>query len=148
LQHAYIDAILTRFNFNDIKPSATPIDPTIPLLKSQSPSTLGDIAKMKNAPYREAVGSLMYAEMGTRPDIAFATSTVAQFSENPGWAYWEAVKRIFLGTKRLKLVYGGDTSMQRISRVRGSGMGRHTGRTTGEPSQATFLWLTDVPLSL
>src|SRR5271168_4879630 len=66
---------------------------------------------MKNVPYREAVGSLMYAAMGTRPDIAFATSTVAQFSENPGWPHWEAVKRIFrylLGTKKLELVYCGE----------------------------------------
>ena len=110
-QHTYIDAIITRFNFNDLKPSAVPMDPTIPLLKSQSPTKLEDIAKMKNVPYREAVGSLMYAAMGTRPDIAFATSTVSQFSENPGWVHWEAVKRIFrylLGTKKLELVYGGD----------------------------------------
>ena len=38
-------------------------------------------------------------------------STVSQFSHNPGWAHWEAVKRIFcylLGTKELELVYGGD----------------------------------------
>lgn len=110
-QHAYIDAIITKFNFNDLKPLATPIDPSIPLLKTQSPSKLEDIARMKNVPYREAVGSLMYAAMGTRPDIAFATSTVAQFSENPGWVHWEAVKRIFrylLGTKNLELVYGGE----------------------------------------
>jgi hypothetical protein len=94
-----------------LKPSSTPIEPSIPLLRSQSPSKLEDIAKMKNVPYREAVGSLMYAAMGTRPDIAFATSTVAQFSDNPGWIHWEAVKRIFrylLGTKKLELVYGGD----------------------------------------
>ena len=67
--------------------------------------------KMKNIPYHEAVGSLMYAAMGMRPDIAFATSTVAQFSENPGWIHWEAVKRIFhylSGTKRLELTYGGE----------------------------------------
>ena len=53
----------------------------------------------------------MYAAMGTRPDIAFATSTVAQFSENPGWIHWEAVKIIFhylSGTKRLELTYGGE----------------------------------------
>jgi hypothetical protein len=87
------------------------MDPATPLSKSQSPTKLEDIAKMKNVPYREAVGSLMYAAMGTRPDIAFATSTVAQFCENPGWMHWEAVKRIFrylLGTKNLELVYGGE----------------------------------------
>ena len=110
-QHTYIDSIITKFNFNDLKPLATPMDPTIPLSKTQGPSKLDDIAKMKNVPYREAVGSLMYAAMGTRPDIAFATSTVAQFSENPGWTHWEAVKRIFRylsGTKKLELVYGGE----------------------------------------
>ena len=57
------------------------------------------------------MGLLMYAAMGTRPDIAFATSTVAQYSENLGWKHWEAVKRIFrylLGTKKLELTYGGE----------------------------------------
>ena len=110
-QHAYIDAIITKYNFNDLKPLATPMDPATPLSKSQSPTKLEDVSKMKNVPYREAVGSLMYAAMGTRPDIAFATSTVAQFCENPGWMHWEAVKRIFrylLGTKNLELVYGGE----------------------------------------
>jgi hypothetical protein len=110
-QHAYIDAIITRFNFDDLRPSSIPIDPSAPLSKSQSPSKLEDIAKMRNVPYREAVGSLMYAAMGTRPDIAFATSTVAQFCDNPGWAHWEAVKRIYRylkGTKNWELTYGGD----------------------------------------
>src|SRR5271154_7105120 len=60
LQHSYIEAILTRFNFDDLKPSAIPIDPSVPLLKSQSPSKLEDIARMKNVPYQEAVSSLMY----------------------------------------------------------------------------------------
>src|SRR5271168_5375642 len=53
----------------------------------------------------------MYAAMGTRPDNVFATLTVAQSSENPGWIHWEAVKQIFcylLRTKKLELVYGGD----------------------------------------
>jgi hypothetical protein len=110
-QHAYIESILTRFNFNDLKPSSTPMDPNAQLTVSQSPSKLEDLARMRNVPYREAVGSLMYAAMGTRPDIAFAVSTVSQFSQNPGWEHWEAVKRIFRylkGTKDLELVYGGD----------------------------------------
>ena len=66
---------------------------------------------MKNIPYREAVGSLMYAAMGTRPDIRFTMSTMAQFSDNLGWVHWEAVKRIYQylkGTKNLELTYGGE----------------------------------------
>ena len=37
----------------------------------------------------------LYAAMGTRHYIAFAVSTVAQFSDNSGWTHWEAVEGIF-----------------------------------------------------
>ncbi len=110
-QTAYIDSILSRFNFDDLKPSSIPMDPNQPLGRSQCPTSLADIARMKNIPYREAVGSLMYAVLDTRPDIAFATSTVAQFLDNPAFVHWEAVKRIFRylkGTRDFALVYGGE----------------------------------------
>ena len=94
-QHAYIDSILLHFNFTGLKPSSIPMDPSAPLLKSQSPTKLADITRMKNIPYCEAVGLLMYAAMGTRPDIVFTVSTVAQFLDNPRWVHWEAAKRIF-----------------------------------------------------
>ena len=110
-QLAYVEVIITRFNFDDLKACSLPMDPSAPLSKSQSPTKLDNIAKMRNVPYREAVGSLMCAAMGTRPDIAFVMSTEAQFLENPGWKHWDAVKRIFhylLGMKNLQLTYGGD----------------------------------------
>ncbi len=59
--------------------------------------------------YREAIGSLMYASVATRPDISFAVSTLSRFLEDPGNAHWEVVKRIFRylsGTKDLELTYG------------------------------------------
>lgn len=34
--------------------------------------------KLENVPYREAVGSLMFLEIVSRPDIAFAVSIVSQ----------------------------------------------------------------------
>lgn len=46
------------------------------------------------APYHEAVGSLMYLAIGTRPDIAFALSTVSQYLESPDKIHWNAVKRV------------------------------------------------------
>jgi hypothetical protein len=65
---------------------------------------------MKNIPYHEGVGSLMYAAVGTHPNIVFAVSTLAQFSENPGQVHWDAVKHVFHylnGTKELALTCGG-----------------------------------------
>ena len=51
LQHAYIDSIILRYNFTNLKPSTIPMDPSTPLLRSQSPTKLADIARMKNIPY-------------------------------------------------------------------------------------------------
>jgi hypothetical protein len=41
------------------------------------------------------VGSLMYAAILTRPDIAFAAQTLSQFNLNPGPAHLTAVKCVF-----------------------------------------------------
>jgi hypothetical protein len=109
-QQSYIESILRRYNFEDLKPSNVPMDPSILYSKDQCPTSPADIAHMKKVPYREAIGSLMYAAIGTRPDIAFATSILAQFAENPGNIHWEGVKRVFRylkGTKGMALVYGG-----------------------------------------
>jgi hypothetical protein len=108
-QTAYIDSILRRFNFTDLKPVSTPMDPTIRYSKTQCPETLEEKARMKNIPYREAVGALMYCAVATRPDISFAVALLSQFLENPGEVHWNGVKHIYkylLGTKHLKLIFG------------------------------------------
>jgi len=107
-QESYIDGIITKYNFSNLKPVSIPMDPNIQL-SCTHPKSVTDTAHMKNVPYREAVGSLMYLAVATHPDIAFAVSTVAQFSQDPGPEHWEAVKRIYrylLGTKRLALTFG------------------------------------------
>jgi len=38
--------------------------------------------------------ALMYAATATRPDIAFATSTLAQFMQDPARIHWEVAKRV------------------------------------------------------
>ncbi len=108
-QHTYTESILQCFNFTDLKPILTPMDPHIQLLKSRCPESTADVARMRQVPYKEAIGSLMNAAMGTRPDIVFAISTLAQYAQNPGWTHWEAIKRVFRYlqvTKDLSLVYG------------------------------------------
>ena len=108
-QTAYIESIINRFNLTDAKSASTPMDPGVTLCKTDAPSSPAEAAHMKSVPYREAIGSLMYASVATRPDITFAVSTLSQFLDNPGEAHWEAVKRVFrylAGTKHLALTYG------------------------------------------
>jgi hypothetical protein len=45
-------------------------------------------------PYREAIGSLIYHMVGTRPDIAIAMSLLSKFVELPTTLQWNAVKRV------------------------------------------------------
>jgi hypothetical protein len=84
------------------------MDPNAHLSSSQSPSTTLESAEMRDMPYHEAVGSLMYASLGTCPDITFAIQVISRFSLNPGREHWHAVKRIFcylISTKNLWLTY-------------------------------------------
>jgi transposase InsO family protein len=108
-QRAYLDSILRRFHFDDLKPLSTPMDTSFRLTKEQAPASAAEHAIMRHVPYREAVGALNWAALATRPDIAFAVATVARFASAPGPAHWEAVKRIFrylAGTRDLWLTYG------------------------------------------
>ena len=64
---------------------------------------------MHHVPYASAVGSLMYAMVCTRPDIAHAVSTVRRFMSNPGRPHWEAMKwilRYLWGSTNMKLCFG------------------------------------------
>ena len=94
-QHAYIDAILRCFHFDDLKPLSTPMDIQVHLTSEQSPKDTGEFVIMCDMPYHKAVGALNWAALATCPNIAFAVATVARFAANPGLAYWDAVKRIY-----------------------------------------------------
>ena len=59
------------------KPVSTPLATHMKLSISQCPSTEEDKEYMRKVPYLSAVGSLMYAMVSTRPDIAYAVSTVS-----------------------------------------------------------------------
>ena len=64
-QRSYIDAILSRYGFSDIKPLTIPFDPHIHLTKDQMPTTVEEIAQMRDKPYREALGALQYLSVAT-----------------------------------------------------------------------------------
>lgn len=60
--------------------------------------------------YQSLVGTLMYAMLGSRPDIAFPVSSVSRYASNPTQTHMDAVKRIFRylnGTQHYELTYRG-----------------------------------------
>ena len=80
------------------------------LSSRQRPSTNEENEEMGNVPYSSAVGSLMYAMVCARPDLAHAVGVVSIFLSNPGREHWNAIKwilRYLRGTSGLKLCFGG-----------------------------------------
>ncbi|KAH9792546.1 hypothetical protein KPL71_004166 [Citrus sinensis] len=110
-QAVYIDKILARFSMENSKTGLLPFRHGITFSKDQSPKTSEEIERMRRVPYAEAVGSLMYAMLCTRPDVCFAVWMVYRYQFNPGPQYWNAVEHIIKYLKRTKnymLVYSGD----------------------------------------
>ena len=63
---------------------------------------------MKNVPYSNTYGSMIYAMIGTRLDIAFGVSLVSNFISRPNKSHWEVVKRMLRylkGSMDVGLVY-------------------------------------------
>ena len=108
-QESYVEKLLKRFNMHKAKPVNTPLAGHFKLSMKQSPTSEKDKAEMKNVPYSSAVGSLMYAMICTRPDIAYAVDVVSRFLTNPGKEHWTAVKwilRYLRGTTKNCLCFG------------------------------------------
>lgn len=107
-QRNYIIRMLQRFQMENCKQVATPFDFNTRLDCSDCPNTESEIETMKTVPYRELVGSLMFAAIVSRPDITFAVNQVSRFLNNPGLKHWQAAKRILRylqGTKEQCIVY-------------------------------------------
>ena len=108
-QEAYVEKVLERFNMSKAKAVCSPLAGHFKLSSKQCPTSEKDKQEMTSIPYSSAVGSLMYAMVCTRPDIAHAVGVVSRFLSNPGKDHWEAVKwilRYLRGTSRLCLCFG------------------------------------------
>ena len=73
----YIDLIIHHFNFDELKPVSMLMEPHLKLHSNQSPSTSAEYATIQHILYCEAIGSLMYAALGKRPDISYAVTTAS-----------------------------------------------------------------------
>ena len=98
-----IDKLLFKFDNNSTKVSHIPIEPNKQFTKP--PTT--DI--IKDVPYRELVGSLLYIMMVFRPDLSYVTNILSRFLDCPTSELWKtAIKTIqyLRATKELGIMFG------------------------------------------
>ena len=94
-QMKYIQSILKRYGINECKSLCTGAHAKSKLSKDMAPPTREDANCMNFFLYQCAVGSLVYAMIDTRADIAYAVGLAIQYLTNPRPLHWSVVKRIF-----------------------------------------------------
>eukprot|EP00873_Tetraselmis_striata_P041098 jgi/Tetstr1/461362/TSEL_006488.t1 len=86
-QAKYIDDMVHKFNLADAYAVSTPAEVGADVPGSNKPLA----AEM---PYQALVGSLLYAMVATRPDIAEAVSKLCRVMAKPEERHWQAAKRV------------------------------------------------------
>ena len=82
---------------------ATPMDSTIKLTKNAAQADQQNISH-----YQMAIGKIMYAAFGSRPDITYAVCALARYAMNPSEQHMLALKhllRYLLGTAHYSIMY-------------------------------------------
>ena len=93
-QSKYIKKVLKMFNMQNAKPVSILLAIHFKLSKEECPKTQEEMAHMSKVPYASTVGSLMYAMVYTRPNIAHAVRFVSRYMKNPRKEHWMVVKWI------------------------------------------------------
>lgn len=86
----YAKRVLKRFGYENCKPKYTPLPTGAVLELSQCPSTDEEREYMKDKPYHELLGCLMWLQVSTRPDLSYTVNVLSRFQANPGKAHWLA----------------------------------------------------------
>ncbi|XP_050896279.1 secreted RxLR effector protein 161-like [Lathyrus oleraceus] len=101
-QRSYIDTVLDRFSMKDSKPGDTLVAKGDKFCIKQCLTMDLEKEWMHKVPYASVVGSLMYAQVCTRSDLAFVVGVLGRYLSNPGMQHWIAVKHVMRYLKRTK----------------------------------------------
>lgn len=88
-QSGYLRKVLSQFDMLGSRGRTTPMDQGTKLRARTEDSESFDQGQ-----YRQAIGSLLYAALGSRPDITFAVGILGRFASNPSIEHWSAVKHL------------------------------------------------------
>jgi hypothetical protein len=109
-QQEYVRRVVERYGMTNCNPATTPLTAGTVLSKDDCPSAPPATPVTINGhTYASIVGAIMYAMLGTRPDLAYAVGCLSRFNSNPGATHVTALKhvlRYLAGTTDYQLVYG------------------------------------------
>jgi hypothetical protein len=100
-QIGYINRVLDRFQMTDGRKRSTTME-----IGYKPHAIQAEEQSFDSRMYQNAIGSILYATLGTRPDITYATSVLGRHTAQPSTLHWEAVKhllRYLRGTSDYKL---------------------------------------------
>ena len=102
-QTKYLTNLLEKYGMSDCRSISTPQEQN----KIMIPNEDEPVDKVR---YQAVIGSITYAVIATRPDLAQALGSVNRFASNPSKEHWTAVKRILRyikGTVNHGILFGG-----------------------------------------
>jgi hypothetical protein len=104
-QERYIETILDRHGMSSCHPVATPMITGLKLTKLAE-------AEVDPWDYQSRLGALMYAMLGTHPELAYPVTILSQHAATPGHEHLAALHRVFRYLRKMsgmKLLFrGGD----------------------------------------
>lgn len=92
-QTQYIDEVLRRCGMADCKPARTPMSHSAKISKGDSEILHQQEINGVMVSYKSVVGSLMYAQQGTRADLSYIVGILGRYSAEPRECHWLLAKR-------------------------------------------------------
>ena len=105
-QAQYLQTVLERCGMQNAKAVPTPLPAGYAPTKSMDKAANPELRSR----YQTVIGSLLYLMLGTRPDISFAVTKMAQFAANPTEDHLKHalyICRYLIGTPNYRLTYNG-----------------------------------------
>ena len=143
-QLSYIEKVAHQFTLDLQRCPETPMteEELMPLPSEEEMDETGRTL------YQQKVGSILFAGISTRPDIAFATAKLSQFNQRPGKAHHEAADRVIrylYRTRHLSIQYGRQSTA--TSLVCASGASFADNRIDRKSSQGYMMKLFGGPIA-
>jgi len=88
-QIGYINRVLEKFVMTDCQKRSTPME-----IGYKYHAIQPDEQPFDSRTYQKAIGSILHATLGTRPDITYATSVLGRYAAQPSTLHLEAVKHL------------------------------------------------------